>query len=379
MKFLTAGLAAGLLVAAACGDSGEEATLTDTKPPAPTDTTEVAADTMEAEEPAPAAPAPPPALEGVVAPESLAGLVQALAAQSGVTSSLEQVYVSVQVDFDGMAAGSVGNVPYVLFTTVGERTHARIDQGALAALSALGGMPDATPADLPPIEIIVDGGAQQTYVKLRPLAGSDPAAAPLWLRDLAAARAGDITDLWGRVGPDGAGGEVLDGLDLAAMPASSDFLAVLAAASDGGHILEARADGGGEVAGVATQIYGFVVDLAGLAGDWPPFLDSFLGGPGGGGSTPEGFLGELPPLPADLTVAVDGGGFVREVQLDLDMGAIMMAAFAGFDDTGEMPDDADMALPEIQYLLSVRFETLAVNDPSLAVALPDPALVVDLP
>ena len=46
---------------------------------------------------------------------------------------------------------------------------------------------------------------------------------------------------------------------------------------------------------------------------------------------------------------------------------------------GETPEGADVGLPEFEYLLSIRFEALAVNDPSLTVALPDPSLVVDVP
>ena len=56
-----------------------------------------------------------------------------------------------------------------------------------------------------------------------------------------------------------------------------------------------------------------------------------------------------------------------------------MAVFSGFGEMGETPDGADIEFPEIEYRVAMRFETLAVNDPSLVVTLPDPALVVDLP
>jgi len=137
--------------------------------------------------------------------------------------------------------------------------------------------------------------------------------------------------------------------------------------------------GAGEVAGVATQAYGFVIDVAALAGEWPPILESLMGDLGQGGPTPEEFLGALPPLPAELVIEADSSGFVRGLELSLDLGAILMAVFAGFGEMGETPDGADIGLPEFEYLLSIRFETLAVNDPSLTVALPDPSLVVDLP
>ena len=111
----------------------------------------------------------------------------------------------------------------------------------------------------------------------------------------------------------------------------------------------------------------------------PAFLAGFLGGPEAGGPPPEDSLGALPSLPTAITVHVDDGGFARQVQLDLDLGAILMAVFAGFGEIGDVPEGADVGLPEIDYLLSMRFDVLAVNDPSLAVTLPDPAVVVDVP
>ena len=399
-------LVAVLMVAAACGDSGDDqvATLTEDRPAPPA--TEPAEEMLPAEPSAPPAapaeapaappeapatppaedseppaePAPPPAaVEGALDSATAAALVSALSeSQRAATSARVQVYLSMQLSIDGVSAGSVSNVPLLLYTTSGDRTHVEIDQSALATLSAMeDGMPAAVPAGLPPIEMILDGAAQQTYLKLEPLAALDAVEQPVWLQDLAAQH-GDLTGLWGRPNAldldDSLPVPVVDG-----RPTLADFLALLQAASDGGSILEARGDGLGEVAGVATQVYTFVVDLGALSRDLPPFLAGFLAGPDAGGPPPEEFLGALPSLPAGLTVHVDTAGFVRQVQLDLDLGAILMAVFAGFGEMGETPEGADIGLPEFEYLLSIRFDTLAVNDPSLTVTLPDPSLVVDLP
>ena len=398
-------LAVVLMVAAACGDPADDqvALLTEDRPPPPA--TE-AADEMLPADPAtppaaptepppepvpplaessesPAEPAPPPpaaVVEGPLDASTVAGLVAALGeSQRAVTSERVQVYLSMQLSIEGVSAGSVSDVPFVLYTTSGDRTHVEVDQSALAALSSFeDGMPGAAPAGLLPIEMILDEAAQQAYVKLEPLAALETGEQPVWLQDVAASRGGSLAELWGRSSV-AAADTALPVPVAAERPTLADFLALLQAASDSGSILEAAGDGSGEVAGVATQVYAFTIDLAALTADLPPFLASFLGGLEGGAPPPEEFLGALPPLPAAVTVHVDAAGFARQVQLDLDLGAILMAVFAGFGEMGEAPEGADIGLPEIEYLLSIRFETLAVNDPSLTVTLPDPSLVVDLP
>ena len=395
-------LAAVLAMTAACGGSGDDqvAVLTEDRPAPPA--TEPADEMVPAEPSAPPAaateapaapvappveasetpadpppPPPPAAIEGALDGGTASAVVAALGeSQRAVTSTWVQVYLSMQLSIDGVSAGSVSDVPFLLYTTSGDRTHVEIDQSALATLGALeDGMPAAAPAGLPPIEMILDG--QQAYLKLEPLAALDAGEQPVWLQDLAAQH-GALTGLWGRSNAldvdDDLPVPIVDG-----RPTLADFLTLLQTASDSGAILEARGDGLSQVAGVATQTYTFVVDLGALAGDLPPFVAGFLGGPDAGGPPPEEFLGALPSLPAGLTVHVDAAGFVRQVQLDLDLGAILMAVFAGFGEMGETPEGADIGLPEFEYLLSVRFESLAVNDPSLTVTLPDPSLVVDLP
>ena len=385
-------LAAVLMVAAACGGSSEDqvAILTEDRPPPPT--TEPAGEMLPAEPPpaapaepttapteAPAPPATPAAVEGPLDAQAAAAVVASLGeSQHAVTSTRVQVYVSMQLSIEGVSAGSVSDVPFVLYTTVGDRTHVQIDQSALAALSAFeDGMPSSAPANLPPIEMVLDGAAQQAYLKLRPLMALDAGEQPIFLQNLTVPEGAALADLWGR--SNAADADDLFPLPAGERPSVADFLALLTAASGSGAILEAGGDGLDEIAGVATQIYTFVVDLGVLAADLPPFLAGFLGGPGAGGPPPEEFLGALPSLPTAITVHVDTGGFARQVQLDLDLGAILMAVFAGFGEMGEMPEGADIGLPEIDYLLSMRFDILAVNDPSLTVTLPDPALVVDVP
>ena len=407
MKLLVGWLAVGLLVASACSDPDDSqvATRTETKPPAPVEATQDApadpppapateppgapevtpAEAPAAPEPdSPAAPEPdsPPLPQGELDAAAVAALISTIdAAQLGVTSSREQLYLILELSFGGQSAGSVSNVPFTLSTTVGDLTHIQVDPAALAALSGFeAGMPQPAPAGALPLEMVLDGSTQQLYVKLAPLAALGPGEQPPELASLAAQRGAELADLWGRSDLAGAGGGLLGGVGLGAQPSQAEFLALLKAASDSGSILEARADGPGQVAGAATQVYTFVIDLARLTGDLPPFLEGFLGGPGAGGTPPDDLLGSLSvPLATEFTLHVGGGGLARQVGFDLDLGEILMAVFSGFGEMGETPDGADIEFPEIEYRVAMRFETLAVNDPSLVVTLPDPALVVDLP
>lgn len=393
-RFVAGCLVVILLAAGACSgsDNSQVATLTETKPPPPVDTTQVVPP-----EPPPAEPSPPPAevtppepppepepppsvAEGVLDMDTAAALISAVPTQLEVTSSRVQMYLTLQLSFDGQSAGSVSDVPYVLSTTVGDRELLQLDQAALATLGAFeDGAPPAAPANLPPIEVVVDKSSRQAYVKLAPLTDLNPAEQPAWLNDLVIQQGADVADLWGRSDLGDADGEILQLLDVAAQPDPDDFLALLQSASDGGAILEARAEGSSEVAGVATQAYTFVIDIAALTGDWPPFLEGFLGDAAGAPPAAEaqGFLPS--PLPANFTLQVGTDGFVRQMGFDLDLGAILTAVFAGFGELAETPDGAGPELPEIEYLFAVRFDTLAVNDPSLSVTLPDPSQVVDLP
>ena len=404
MKLLVGWLVVGLLVASACSDPDDSqvATLTETKPPAPVEVTQDAppdppppaaeppaapevtpAEAPTAPEPeSPPEPEPPPLPQGELDAAAVAALISTIdAAQSGVTSSREQLYLTLQLSFGGQSAGSVSDVPFTLSTTVGDLTHIQMDPAALAALSGFeDGMPQPAPAGAQPFEMVLDGSSQQLYVKLGPLAALGPGEQPPELASLAAQRGAELADLWGRADLAGDLPPFLGGVGLGAQPSQAEFLALLKAASDSGSILEARADGSGQVASVATQVYTFVIDLAKLIADLPPFLEGFLGGPGAGGVPPDDLLGSLAvPLATEFTLHVGGDGLARQVGFDLDLGEILMAVFSGFGEMGETPDGADIEFPDIEYRVAMRFETLAVNDPSLVVTLPDPALVVDLP
>ncbi len=408
LRLLVGCLIVGLLIAGACSDSEESqvATLTDTRPPPPVETVEAApseppaAESPPAEEPSgepPAAaprpadtaapPEPPPEPSSAPVPTgdldaaAIGAVVAAAdAAQPGVTSSSEQLYLTMEVSLGGQSMGSLSEIPYALSTTAGGLTHILIDQSALAALSALeDGFGPAPTGDMPPIEAILDGNTEQMYIKLGPLAALGPGERPPFLDDLNA-QGHDLANLWGRPVFEGQRQEILPGFGLGARPAIGEFIGLLKAASDTGSVLEARSVGPSQTAGVATQEYRIVVDLGALIGHWPPFLQGFLAGPGGGEPPPPELLNSLPAgLASEFTLHVDGGGLAREVGFDLDLGALLMAAFAGFGDMGGAPEGAEVDFPEIGYRLAMRVEALSVNDPSTAVALPDPSQVVDVP
>ena len=159
-KLLASCLVVGLLVAGACGDATDDevATLSETKPPAPVETAEPPppapapvppepapsepppaeapqpADATATEEPPPPEPSPASLPEGELDAAAVAALVASVdAAQSGVTSSLEQLYLTMELSSGGQSMGSVSAVPYALSTTVGDLTHVMIDQSALEA------------------------------------------------------------------------------------------------------------------------------------------------------------------------------------------------------------------------------------------------------
>lgn len=356
----------------------EPAPVEEPDPPAAAEERETATDPPED----PSAEAGPAASPGEELDEAaVAALAARLASvQSNVTSRRTIVSMSLAESLPGAPSIAIDDMPLMTITEQGDSAHAEMDAAGLAGgfLGAAGG--GLEEQNLPPLEMITEGETG-LYLRLEPLLALDPAGDLPWSEDQIAEHGGDLADLWGFVDlSDPAGAELW--AYLGATPqagAQEDFIDLLAQGPPAGALLEARSLGAGEVAGVATQAYGFVIDVAALAGEWPPILESLMGDLGQGGPTPEEFLGALPPLPAELVIEADSSGFVRGLELSLDLGAILMAVFAGFGEMGETPDGADIGLPEFEYLLSIRFETLAVNDPSLTVALPDPSLVVDLP
>jgi len=414
---LAALVVVGLLVAGACGDGGRVGTGGGSSPPAPTaapapqpraqETSEEPRFVEVAPGPEPAPPEPEPAPpEPEPAPpgpelfdggeedeppagddEAAAGLDEAavadviagvLEAQSGVTSISEQVYLTLRVRYEGEPDVDVDDVPYAFSTTTGDRTYLRINQAALANLGAAeDGTDPAVPADAAPIEIILDEGAEQVFVRLGPLAAMSPdgdmddLAAELAAQDFDMA---DLDDLWGRVDSGGEAFPLMQDFGVSAMSLFGEFLELLEVASSGGSILAAGAGGPSEAAGVPTEEYRFEIDLAAMADQLPPFFESFFGGVGGTGD--DEFLGDLPvPITLDYVLHVDADGLARRAVVDLDMGAILMAALAGF---GELFGEGG-GMPEIKYRVIVRTDVVGVNDPTLSVTLPDPSLIVELP
>ena len=154
-RFVAGCLVVVLLVAGACSgsDNSQVATLTETKPPPPVETIDaVPPEPAPAEVPAPAEPSPPPepapaevtppepppepeppaeapVAEGVLDMDTAAALISAVPTQSEVTSSRVQMYLTLQLSFDGQSAGSVSDVPYILSTTVGDRQHTTTGPG----------------------------------------------------------------------------------------------------------------------------------------------------------------------------------------------------------------------------------------------------------
>ena len=407
---LAALVVVGLLVAGACGDGGRVGTGGGSSPPAPTaapapqpraqETSEEPRFVEVAPGPEPAPPEPEPAPPGPELfdggeedeppagdDEAAAGLDEAavadviagvLEAQSGVTSISEQVYLTLRVRYEGEPDVDVDDVPYAFSTTTGDRTYLRINQAALANLGAAeDGTDPAVPADAAPIEIILDEGAEQVFVRLGPLAAMSPdgdmddLAAELAAQDFDMA---DLDDLWGRVDSGGEAFPLMQDFGVSAMSLFGEFLELLEVASSGGSILAAGAGGPSEAAGVPTEEYRFEIDLAAMADQLPPFFESFFGGVGGTGD--DEFLGDLPvPITLDYVLHVDADGLARRAVVDLDMGAILMAALAGF---GELFGEGG-GMPEIKYRVIVRTDVVGVNDPTLSVTLPDPSLIVELP
>lgn len=397
-----------VLVAGACGASDGDGVATPADTSAPPPATEPAPvvepapapseqppeppPTEPAAEPAPTEPAapeppPPPAAEQPEEPAEPAGVATGpldeaavaelfsaiAAAEAGVTSSLVEMYLSLSLSMDGESAGGASDLPLTVVTSVGDLTHTWYDPAALAAVEAFEGGP---PEDLTPVEFIFDGGAQQFFVKLESLLGESDIE-ELGLPE-GTVVGDDISVLWGKVTM-GSGDPELDGMlemvDFVGQTAYSDFLELLQAAGDGDAVLEATGEGPGETAGVPTARYRFVLDLGALTEDLPAFVGGLLGEGPTAGAAPEGFLEGIGPLRVELMLQVDGDGIVRELGFHLDLGAIMTAIFEGF---AEGSDGAEGFVPEIEYLLSVRFRTVAVNDPALSVTVPDESAVIDL-
>ncbi|MCY3805888.1 MAG: hypothetical protein OXG91_05255 [bacterium] len=419
---LIAGVSAVLLVAAACGDGGGQQVATQSgapqaplseSPPEPLAPAEslatapvpapAAAEPPAAEPPAepapppapasPAEPVPPPVAGATEAPPpspgSLSGaevarlVAAAQAAYDDITSVEYEVLLSMEVSIEGMKLGSLSDEPFALVRTVGPHTWLSVDPAAMGVLAfAEGGLAPGL-GDAPPMEFVIDETGA-SYARVEPLlaldgAGSEPTGP---LADAVAEAGGDISDLWIDVAS--ASGDDELGLfgELPLAPQLAEFLELAEAATAAGAVLEAEYLGPGEVGGTAVETYRMTVDLAAAAEQLSDFIGGLLGEDAG--SVPDaGELFEmLPgPVPTEIEFAADADGAIRRLTQVVDLSQLLLGGLAAFGDMGSQGAEgaAPLDLPDIEYVLSTGFTVLALNDPSLAVSLPDPSQVLDVP
>ena len=316
---------------------------------------------------------------------AVAALVERIeAGRAGVTSSLSELYMSMEMSFPGEPELAISDVPLAVVTKVGDLVRAEMDITAfIAAMMGAGDFSDdpELPA-FPPLEMLVEGDTR-LYVSFSPLVALDQTPANPWLAELKAEHGDGFGDIWGFVDlaeSDRTTNEVLAALDLdvglAVQPFGDDLVGLLASAFADGALLEARGGNRTQVGGVDTEQYSFVIDLMALT-EMPDILGSVLGPDvGGGDASSSMFPG---PLPVRFTVHVDDDYVVRRIVVDVDLGEILNAAFAEFGELGGAPEGVESEIPEIELLYSIRLETVSVNDPSLSVTLPDASQVIELP
>lgn len=299
-----------------------------------------------------------------------------VAAQATVTSTQMRVYMSIAASFPGEPPVAMEDVPLMTITDVGDLSHVQMDTRGLFAPD-----PGAAPPDTPSLEMILEGETG-LYLRLESLAASDPTPEEPWLAELAAEHGDDFGDLWGFVdlaGADGADALALFGMS-SPIAVQEDFTELMAEGLPEGALLEARQTGRSEVAGTETEGYSFVLDLA-LLSEWPDAMGMIFGdGPDSAGATADDFLGALSgSMPFEYIVHVDSDDIIRRILVVVDIGAILSQVFGELALADDFPEDAEGAFPEFDYVMSMRMDVVAVNDPSLVVELPDPSLVVELP
>ena len=349
-------------------------------PPEPPEEPEAATDPPPAPAPAPE----PQETSGDPLDEATIATLAArlVSAQESVTSTRLQVSMSVAASFPGEPPVALEDLPLMTLTEVGDLTLAEVDIAALMGglAGGLGGGPQ--PPALPPVEMILQGETD-LYLNLATLAALDPAGEAPWLAGLLAEGDGDLSDLWGFVDLAGVGGaEALAALGVTPRTGlQDDFVGLLAAGLPEGALLEARSGGVGEVAGIPTQEYTFVLDLAALS-EVPDALGLVFGpdaGPGDFGASPGDFFGAPgASMPFEYVLQVDSEDIIRSSTVVVDIGAILAAVFSELAEAEGAPDSPE-GFPEFEYVMSMRIDVVALNDPSLVVELPDPSLVVELP
>ena len=302
------------------------------------------------------------------------------AAQASVTSSQMSVSMSIAASFPGEPPVAMDDVPFMTLTEVGDLARAELDMGAFMAGMSGAADPGSEMPPLPSLEMILDGDTG-FYLKLESLAALDAALDPMgpspWPEDLLAEHGGDVGDLWGFVDLTSTeAAEILAPLGVTPQAAlQDDLLDLLTGGLPEGALLEARMGGATALAGIPVQEYSFLLDLAALS-EMPDTLGMLLG-PNQGGPSPEGdLLGG--PLPVEYVVHVDSGDLIRQIVAVVDIGAMLTQMFDAFALDEGLPEGAEADLPDFEYVMSMRMDVVALNDPSLAVELPDPLLVVDL-
>ena len=302
------------------------------------------------------------------------------AAQAAVTSTQMSVYMSIAASFPGEPPVSMDDVPFMTLTEVGDLARAELDMGGFIAGMSGAADPGSEMPPVPSLEMILEGETG-FYLRLESLATLDPMGPSPWPEDLLAEHGGDIGDLWGFVDLTSTeAAEILAPLGFTPQAAlQDDLLDLLTGSLPEGALLEARMGGATALAGIPVQEYSFLLDLAAL-GEMPDTLGMLLG-PNQGGPSPEGdLLGGLGgPLPVEYVLHVDSDDLIRRIVAVLDIGAMLTQLFSVLAQDEGFPDGAEADLPDFEYVMSMRIEVVALNDPSLTVELPDPSLVVELP
>lgn len=332
----------------------------------------------------PPADPPPPAGAAVGAVDVQEVLDAALEAQDAARSVEYEMFLTMEVGFDGLTMVSADEVPLGRVLAVGPLTLLHYDLNAISALD-----PTSAGGELPPIELIGDSETGGSYARLGPLVelgALEDEPLPDWLAAAVEESGEDVSDLWLDVGSaatgsaaTGAGLSIFD--DLPAVPDLGEFLALVVEAVAADAVIEATDLGRDEVLGLPVNAYSLLIDAGSVAGHLPSFLGEILGE-----DPSEEIEGEMvealsqltEPLLVDTYLAVDDAGAARRLVQEIDLAPLMASVFGAF---GEMDggDAGGAALPEFDYLLGTRIDVVALDDPSAAVELPDPSLVLSGP
>ena len=294
-----------------------------------------------------------------------------------------EVYLSISATLPGEPPVALDDVPLMTLVEVGDRARAEVDMAGLMAgfAGTSGGDPEAPVP--PPLEMILEGETG-LYLRLTSLLTPDlDGEPPPWLADLLAEQEADSGDVWGFVDLSSAGGaEALASLGVTPRTGlQDDFVGLLAGGLPEGALLEVRSVGPGEVMGIPTEEYSFLLDLAALS-EVPEALGLLFSpdpGPGDTGAPPGDFFGGLGgSRPFEFVIHVDSDDLIRRSIVVVDIGAILSQVFDELAQAEGLPEGAD-SFPELEYVMSMRMDAVSLNDPSLTVELPDPSLVVELP